>query len=427
MNKDVLILHVPNITYKKNICAADANMHAVGLFSMCNQLNENNIGAEIVNLAIEFEVDKSFSIYDYIRNNSFKIVAFSLHWFFQMYDTIEFAKNIKLLFPEIKIVFGGYTASCFINELFSRFDFIDYIIKGEGELPLLLLCQYILNRKLIDKNKIPNLSYKVLNKIIVNNSKWHASSKELDNFNFTNLNQMKNYECYSNFIYVLVLGRGCSGNCSCCGGGKKIQKSKYNRSEISKRNPIVISKEILKLYQKYNFKKFNITFDTIRGKDDLIIKIIKHLEEKFLKKIIFDIECFALPNYKLIDVVSKRLSKSSFIVISPDFASEKVRKLHKSFYYSNKALYKILSYMDDKKVNSLIYFSNLFDDNIDERNARIEMFDYIKNNFKCAKVVVGFVTLDPYSPITLNPQKYKYVTKGLKFNFDYYYNFWKNN
>lgn len=428
MHKDVLLLHVPNITHNKKILQENAYMHQCGLFSICNELNKNNIKSEIINLALENDIDDKFSIYEYIKINKFKIIAFSLHWFFQIYDTIETAKKIKQIFPNIYIVFGGYTASCYAFELLERYNFIDYIIKGEGEIPCLKLSKYLLNDSNTNISKIPNLLYKHKDKIRENQYKWFASSSELDNFDFGNLKQMKNYQnFYNTKPFYITAGRGCNGNCACCGGGEKIEKKFYNRFKISIRNPIIIANEIFKLNNRYDINNFSIAFDPYPEDSNVIKNIIELSGKKLYKKISINIECFKLPDFKLIDAVSKYLNKNSIIVISPDFAQENLRKLYKSFYFSNKNLYDILYYMESKGVISEIFFSSIYDTDIQETEYKEKMIKYLLKNFRNIKnIITGYTTFDPYSPITINPKKYYFDTKNEKFNFEYYLNYWKN-
>ncbi|MCP4158220.1 MAG: hypothetical protein GY757_61540, partial [bacterium] len=69
------------------------------------------------------------------------IVAVSLKWFLHISRVQEICKIIKEYKPGIKVVLGGNTASYYWEELIAD-DNIDYIIRGDGEEPLLQICKH---------------------------------------------------------------------------------------------------------------------------------------------------------------------------------------------------------------------------------------------------------------------------------------------
>lgn len=421
MMKDVLLLHVPyfgvsNIQIKKI---------SIGLFSICNELNKNGINTEIVNLAVELEIDKNFSIIDYLQKNKVKLIVFSLHWFYQLKSTLEIAKNIKQQIPDIFIILGGYTASCFYQEIMKQFNFINFIIKGEGEIPLLFLCKYLLNKE-INIKVIPNLVYRMeKNRIVLNKNVWFASSKDLNYFDFSKLFYMKNYKKYIEIIqcFDIAIGRGCPGSCYYCSGGINSTKIISGRNIISIRDINVVVNEIIKLCEFSNSPmKFCFSFDPKPEKQTHLVNLINILGKIFPKKIMINIECWGLPTKELVDSVKNNLNEESFLIISPEFANEKLRKIFKSFYYSNKDLYKILDYMEKEKVKSKVYFSRLKYENYLEYSLRNRMIKILLIKYMQIKYIFSLEIpiFDPYCPILLNSQKYKLKTHDM--NFEFYYN-----
>src|SRR6185312_38533 len=69
-----------------------------------------------------------------------KVVGLSLKWFHHVYRAIQIARIIRSIDPEVRIAIGGNTAAHWWKDL-STFDCFDDIILGDGELPLLALCQ----------------------------------------------------------------------------------------------------------------------------------------------------------------------------------------------------------------------------------------------------------------------------------------------
>lgn len=417
---DVLILHVPLLDGEK---VKNIYINSMGSFSICNILNKNNISTQLVNLANELTIDEKFSIYEYIKNQNFKIVILSLHWAHQIYDTLEVARNIKIQNPEISIILGGYTASCFAYEILEKHPYVDYIIKGEGERPTLELVKNILFCDYSSFFKIPNLLWRNNNKIIKNRKTWIANTKELNDFDFIDYEKMKNHLTYVKDVgFFVSLGRGCLGNCFWCGGGyNTVCKYISGRKKISFRSVDTCANEIIKVVSNYKTRCF-LGFDPYPDKQDQLINLIETLAKEYQQKIELSIECWKLPTLKLINAIENNLFLDSILLISPDFANEKLRKSRKTYNYTNKELYSILRKLEEKNIKFELYFIKLQNEPQEETIERMEMEDYIRTNF--SKLINFVVTplsfFDPYSPITLNPKKYN--IKAENFNLDFYYN-----
>jgi ribosomal peptide maturation radical SAM protein 1 len=73
----------------------------------------------------------------------FKLVGFTV-CFSQLLSSLYAASLLKEKYPELPIVFGG--SSCvgaMGRSLLQAFPFIDYVVHGEGELPMVNLCRYL--------------------------------------------------------------------------------------------------------------------------------------------------------------------------------------------------------------------------------------------------------------------------------------------
>src|SRR4051794_31221630 len=69
-----------------------------------------------------------------------RLVGISLKWFHHVHRALLLAETLREINPEMRIVVGGNTASYFWKELHA-YDSIDHLVLGDGELPLLELCQ----------------------------------------------------------------------------------------------------------------------------------------------------------------------------------------------------------------------------------------------------------------------------------------------
>lgn len=119
--------------------------------------------------------DKFFTwVFDQIDWNLFDIIGFTLN-FGQFLPSLALVKKIKENYPEITIVLGGSTT---INDLGRRilktFDWLDFVVSGEGEESLFLLASDYNNYK-----SIPGLIFRNNEDVIWNN-----------NYNFLDLNDL---------------------------------------------------------------------------------------------------------------------------------------------------------------------------------------------------------------------------------------------
>ena len=81
-----------------------------------------------------------------------------LHWMPHAHGSVEIAKLCKKYHPDTPVVFGGFTASFFHEELI-RYDCVDYVLRGDStEEPFArLLWTLKRNGSVAD---VPNLTYK---------------------------------------------------------------------------------------------------------------------------------------------------------------------------------------------------------------------------------------------------------------------------
>ena len=415
------------------------NYIAMGIFSLANELQKNKFKTEIIHLGIEKALNLDFDIAKHIKDNKIKIIGISLNWHYQAYDALNVAQHIKINCPDCFIFLGGLTCSAFADEILKKYPYIDAIIKGEGEKPVVELVTNIINDN-YNLSYIPNLYWKDKNgKIHKNKKTWFANEQELNEYKFDNLKLLKNYDLYlkMTLIYNKVtnkpdivyfrnpknifccLGRGCLGNCTWCGGGYNAIKEITGRDTISIRDPKIVAQEILHLKQEYDIETFSLCYDPCPPKQDFAIDLFNILGKEMPKKINLSFECFGLPNKEFIDSFKQNLEPNSVIVISPDFGDEKTRQVHKSFYYSNEELLKCLDYIKNKDIKTHLYFART---DFEKEYQTLSFIDtYIKDNYNNVSCFINAIKdIEPYSPWAINPEKYN-CPYNKKLDFEYFY------
>lgn len=212
-------------------------------------------------------VEKTDNFYNWFFENinwrDFDIIGFSLNYG-QFLPSLSFAKKIKEIDSKKLIIFGGSRTTGILGErILETFDFIDYIVSGDGEEPL-----FNISTKFKNIKEIPGLIYRENGKIISNgiNNTTDINILPIPTFDSYYF-QLKesNPELKQFFFYngklPIELSRGCWWNrCTFC--NLNLQYKKYREKNVEK-----IVEEIEFLSNKYKILNFQIISNTLPAKD----------------------------------------------------------------------------------------------------------------------------------------------------------------
>ncbi|MBR9705313.1 B12-binding domain-containing radical SAM protein [Candidatus Pacearchaeota archaeon] len=157
-------------------------------------------------------------------------------------DLMKIAKLVKENSNAIVIV--GGILSTVDPKPFLDYEHIDYVIRGEGELPLIEISELI-DKKLLDFSHVKNINFNEIRP-------------------FVNLNDYKTPD-YSLIktdkypIFTFIAGRGCHGKCSFC--YNNFFWGKLDRSCLRFYNAKNTISMITDVIDKYNIKEFKILDD----------------------------------------------------------------------------------------------------------------------------------------------------------------------
>jgi len=228
------------------------------------------------NFTFESYVQKTDIFYSWVLENvewnNYDFIGFTLNYG-QFLPSLAVAKKIKELNPEKKIVFGGSrTVSNLGMKVLETFDFVDFIVSGDGEEAL-----YRLVSNYQDYEPIPGLIYRMGEEAVWNESDNHIDLNDLSIPSYDHFYEelrsssvdVQQYFHYFGYLPVEI-SRGCWWNkCSFC--NLNIQHQKYREKSVDK-----IVEEIQFLSDKYKILNFQFIGNTLPVKDykDLFTKII---------------------------------------------------------------------------------------------------------------------------------------------------------
>ena len=407
----------------------------LGLTALADRLSSAGIRSMIMHLAIEQKLDPEFDLNRFIKENRVKIVALDLHWHPQSYAVIETAKMIKSANPDVMTVLGGFTASLFAGEILKDHKAIDFVIKGDAELPLEKLAHHILNAGPADELiTIPNLAFRDGDKIVENAQSYTIDPVVFDSLKILNLSLIRNSGIYNRIYHFertlqkapidrilsgqsfayFNLGRGCTTNCSFCGGAKAAQCLINGRSDIVARS-FGSAVEDLKQAKEYSIDTIYTSFDPYPG-TDYYLPLFELIRKNRLELGIY-FECWSLPSKAFIEAFKSTFTDGSRIIISPDCGSERARGLNRGFSYSNRELIDTLDQLNNKKIKTDVYFTLglPFEERSDIKETE-ELMELIKNRYdRFFKAKIMPIELDPGSPMWSDPEKYRIKTDRTTF------------
>ena len=144
-----------------------------------------------------------------IYKNNYDVVFFSTY-IWNIYDIVKLCDNLKKVKPEIKIGLGGPEVTYDSQNAMEQYEFLDYILCGEGELVFRSLVEHFLGNKNIED--IRGIAYRKDGKIIINEEMELLQNLDEIPSPYENLD-VKEYE---NRIVYYETSRGCPFNCQYC-------------------------------------------------------------------------------------------------------------------------------------------------------------------------------------------------------------------
>jgi anaerobic magnesium-protoporphyrin IX monomethyl ester cyclase len=248
-----------------------SSMPPLGLALVAACLEKENFEVKILDLPAEgLWVDDIIEFIKKEKFDFFGITATTL----VINNALTIAKIIKGYYPEAKIVFGGVHASIY-PEMVLAHEFVDYVIRGEGEVSFLDLIQGQRN------SEIGGLSYKENGKIKHNPPDPLIADLDQLPYPAYHLLPLKKYHPalggYKRLPAISMLtSRGCPGVCTFCYKQMFGSKTRYRSAQS-------LVTEIEYLIKHHGIKEIVFYDDTFTVHKDNVRKFCELLISKKIK------------------------------------------------------------------------------------------------------------------------------------------------
>lgn len=231
-------------------------MYPIGLTTLAEYLERFGYRARIINLAVRMLQSRRFDAERYIASfKSPRLFGIDLHWLAHAHGALEVAKLVKIHHPEVPVVFGGFSASYFHEEIIQDFMQVDYVLRGDStEEPLRQLMDAISAGQ--EPADVPNLTWRDRQgELCVNPSTYIPSN--LDHVLLDYRQVIKAIARYRDLASIIPFAkwmsypitaalscRGCVHNCTFCGGSAFASKLITGRERPAFRDPEELADDI---------------------------------------------------------------------------------------------------------------------------------------------------------------------------------------
>ena len=426
MALDCLLVHVPKLLERSPLLGwcSRIDFLSMGTLSIAEALTEAGFRCRILHLGVEKQLDRRFSLVDAVVASGAPVVALSLHWHPQTYDAIEAARQIKEALPDRRVVLGGLTATAFARPLLTAYPFVDAVIRGEAERPLVHYLEATLGPRPLAE--VDNLTYRDGGAIAETPLRFVSDGAAMSGWSFAAFDLLEHREQYlrqtwrrpwdaallkalpapTPTLFGAALGRGCMGTCTWCAGSFGPMKQLTGRRRTAWRTPERIV-DTVRRAREAGFERLYTCFDPLPGRTPEVVAIIEALGA-LRPRVALDFEAFGLPPRELVDAFARHLDPTSKLIVSPETADEGRRREHRAFPFTNRELEDSLRYLSARRVQTDLYFVVGLPG--ETRATILETRRYQERLVERFPTVDGIYTwpleMEPGSPWFLHPERY---------------------
>lgn len=309
-------------------------LYPIGFTFLGEYLERHGINTRIVNLAQRMLEDERFNVKSFLSRLRPRAFGLDFHWLTHVQGVLEVSRLLKELHPEIPIIVGGYSATFFHRELLS-YPQIDYVIRGDStEEPLLKLMEALRGEGGLED--ISNLTYRDRSGDIVENplSYVPASLEYLgDNYRYVlrsvlKYRDWKSIRAFWNWwrypITMVLTCRGCTMDCSFCGGSSSALNELCGRRQVAFRPPEKIAYDI-SIISKLTTAPIFIVGDLLQGGRDYALETIELISQLDPKNHLV-LELFAPAPREYFERIASSFDNYN-LQISPESHDPEIREL----------------------------------------------------------------------------------------------------
>jgi B12-binding domain/radical SAM domain protein len=307
-------------------------MYPIGFVSLCHHLEKAGFSTRIINMANKMLMSPRYDPAREIARLKPKAFAVDLHWLPHVQGSLALGELIKSIHPHRPIIYGGYSATYYSDELI-RYPFVDYVIKGDStEFPLVMLMRAIVNGG--DYRRVPNLTFKDATGRIHTNEISHVPT-EIDDitidyglpikkvFRFLDFKGYVPFRSWPRYPMTAIFPyRGCRYDCISCGASKSAGERVFQRFQLAVKSPQKVAEELAQSARYFNAPSMLIG-DILQNGQDYAYRLLDEIKRLQLRNQ-FVIEFFTPPPEDVIRRIQASIPRYN-VEMSPESHDETIR------------------------------------------------------------------------------------------------------
>ncbi|HUV24339.1 MAG TPA: TIGR04190 family B12-binding domain/radical SAM domain protein [Methanomassiliicoccales archaeon] len=395
-------------------------MYPFGFITMANHLHKAGYKVRIANLAGMMLNDRNFDVERFLKKMDSEAFGIDLHWLPHAHGSLEIAKLVKNLYPNSKVVMGGFSSTYFHEELI-QYPQVDFILRGDStEIPLCELMGSLEKGTPLDN--VPNLSWKDGDR-----GKHNPMSFVPEDLDYMDIDygwmiksviryrDMEGFKPWKDWdqnpLTVIIPVKGCSLNCVECGGSCYAMQRFLGRDRPAFRSPEKVAEDL------YNIQCY-------LKAPTFIVGDIRMAGDRWAERLLEEAKRIGVTNHIAFELFRPagedlfRLMDSSLegysVEISPDSHDENVRKML-GRNYTNQAMESTIQKALENGCErfDLFFMIGLPGQDPDNAMASSEycrhLFSIVGNDRRLVPYTAPLAPfLDPGSLAFENPDKYGY-------------------
>ena len=307
-------------------------MYQIGFMSMQEYLHRNGFQVRIINAALKMVKNRRFNLERLIKSLTPMAFGIDLHWLVHTQGSLELARIIKEIHPDIPVIFGGFSSSYFHKELI-RYPQVDFVFRGDSvEEPLRQLLSVIKERS--SPENVPNLTWKSNGDIRENELSFVPSNMNDVSFNYEAMirstarhRDVLGHLPFKGWVkYPIVAAmhcRGCVHQCLTCGGSASAFRAICSRKSPAFRSPELVVEDIRSISRFINGPIILIG-DILKAGLDYARDVLERLGTLEIKNHIA-FEFFYPPPHEIVELMARAVPNFN-IQISPESHDEEIRR-----------------------------------------------------------------------------------------------------
>lgn len=189
----------------------------IGFKMLQRHLTERGHSVEIINLSTVLLRYPQTNVRALIEALDVRILGIDLHWMVHVQGSLEVARLVKSIQPDLPIIFGGISSTYYAEELI-QYPFIDMVMKGYDTLEPIDELLAALKRG-VDPIAVPNLFWKSKG-AVQRNAYVHKPASYGVGVDWTTLPPRQSSQTLPILEFLSTQNSGCSYNCGWCGGSR---------------------------------------------------------------------------------------------------------------------------------------------------------------------------------------------------------------